>query len=94
LPVCGRCVVKNALGYNGGMKVKTSITLSEELLEEIDKQTPAYKNRSVFLEAAARSLLVRLEKAERDAAELERLNRNAAELNREAGDVLEYQVES
>lgn len=70
------------------MRIKTSITLSEEIVQKIDELEP---NRSAFLERAAREYLGRLEKARRDARDAEIINRNSERLNREAADVLEYQ---
>jgi metal-responsive CopG/Arc/MetJ family transcriptional regulator len=70
------------------VKVKTSITLPDDLLKAIDL---AASNRSSFLERAAREYLSMTAKArweERDAAIL---NAQAESLNREALDVLEYQ---
>lgn len=74
------------------MKVKTSITLSEDLLEAIEERLAEYKNRSDFIEAAVREFLAKKVRDERDARDLEILNRNADELNREAGEVAEFQV--
>jgi metal-responsive CopG/Arc/MetJ family transcriptional regulator len=70
------------------VRVKTSITLPEDLLKTIDKTDP---NRSAFIERAARAYLARLEKAQRDARDVEIINANADRLNAEAMDVLEYQ---
>ncbi len=70
------------------MKVKTSITLPDDLLEAIDR---ADSNRSTFLEKAARQYLARMQKAEREARDSRILNAHADRLNREALDVLEYQ---
>ena len=70
------------------MRVKTSITLPEDLLKSIDQTDP---NRSAFIERAARAYLARLEKAEREARDVEIINANADRLNAEAMDVLEYQ---
>ena len=70
------------------MRVKTSITLPEELLKSIDR---ADSNRSAFIERASRAYLARLEKARREAKDAEIINRNATRLNQEAMDVLEYQ---
>lgn len=75
------------------MKLKTSVTLSEELLEQIDRRGDQFKNRSDFLEIAAKAFLAQLERDELNARDLEIINRNADRLNREAADVLEYQVE-
>jgi metal-responsive CopG/Arc/MetJ family transcriptional regulator len=75
-----------------GMKVKTSITLSEHLLATIDQLMDKYKNRSTFLELAAWDFIARLQRAEQEALDIEIINRRADELNAETMDVLEYQV--
>jgi metal-responsive CopG/Arc/MetJ family transcriptional regulator len=72
------------------MKVKTSITLSEELLAAIDRENDV-KNRSVLIEEATWSYLRRRRRLERDRRELETINRDADALNAEALDVLEFQ---
>lgn len=74
------------------MKVKTSITLEKDVISAIDQQVDEYGSRSEFLEVAARQLLARLEKAEKDRQDLDIINRRAITLNREAKDVLDYQV--
>ena len=74
------------------MKLKTSITISEDVLQAVDRLARRYKNRSEFIETAVRAFIGRLLREERDARDLEILNRNAERLNREAADVLEYQV--
>ena len=74
------------------MKVKTSVTLSSELLEAIDRHSVEFKSRSQFIETAARSFLKQLEKLEADRRDLEIINLHADELNAEADDVLDYQV--
>jgi Arc/MetJ-type ribon-helix-helix transcriptional regulator len=74
------------------MKVKTSITLSREILDAIDARTGRGRSRSEFIETAVRAFLDRARRAERDARDLDILNRRAARLNREAADVLSYQV--
>lgn len=79
--------------YFSGMKVKTSITLSDEVLERIDRRGKQFKNRSVFLEVAAKAFLAQLEREELNARDLEIINRHADRLNDEASDVLAYQVE-
>lgn len=70
------------------MRVKTSITLPEELLAAIDR---AEENRSAFLEKAARTRLAELERLARDARDLEIYEEHAKRLNREAEDVLGFQ---
>ncbi|MBN1342142.1 MAG: hypothetical protein JXQ73_05655 [Phycisphaerae bacterium] len=74
------------------MKVKTSITLSSDVLEAIDHHAPAFASRSEFLETAARALLAHLARQETERRDLEILNRRADALNEEADDVLHYQV--
>jgi len=75
------------------MKIKTSITLSEEVLLEIDKISGESRNRSAFIEMAIRDFLKKRAKKIRDDRDLEILNKNSKRLNREAEDVLSYQVE-
>jgi metal-responsive CopG/Arc/MetJ family transcriptional regulator len=75
------------------MKVKTSITLSEELLEALDERTKQHKKtRSDFIETAVWAFIQQQIRDEQNARDLEIINRNADALNREAADVLEYQV--
>jgi Arc/MetJ-type ribon-helix-helix transcriptional regulator len=74
------------------MKVKTSITLSRELLDAVDAQTGRGRSRSEFIEAALQAFLDKSMRDERGARDLEILNRRATRLNREAVDVLAYQV--
>ncbi len=74
------------------MKVKTSITLSRDVLDTIDRRSGSSKSRSRFVEQAVRSYVAQLERSEADARDLEILDRRADTLNEEAYDVLEYQV--
>jgi Arc/MetJ-type ribon-helix-helix transcriptional regulator len=78
--------------YIGGMKVKTSVTLSEEVLEAIDQQAGPTKNRSDFIEKAVRAYIAQRLRDTQNAHDLEIINRRAARLNEEAADVLSYQV--
>ncbi len=75
------------------MKVKTSITLSEELLKMIDEYTGEYKNRSEFIEKAVQAFIRQLIRRQEDARDLAIINQHADYLNREAADVLSYQVD-
>ena len=75
------------------MKVKTSITLSEDLVEAVDRRARQQdRNRSDFIETAIRVYIEQLARNERNARDLEILDRRADDLNREAADVLEYQA--
>ena len=76
------------------MKRKTSITLSEEILREIDELCSQYGNRSLLIEQAIRDFLAAEAKRKRDIQDIEILNRRADDLNKEAEDVLSYQVAS
>jgi metal-responsive CopG/Arc/MetJ family transcriptional regulator len=80
------------MGYNRGMKVKTSITLSDELLQDIDRFSKDYKNRSVFIEMAVRAYMRQINRNLQNANDVETINNNAERLNAEAEDVLSYQV--
>jgi metal-responsive CopG/Arc/MetJ family transcriptional regulator len=70
------------------VRVKTSITLPEELLGRLDRID---KNRSALLERAARTYLAQLERQVRDGKDIEIIGRIAERLNREARDTLDYQ---
>lgn len=74
------------------MKMKTSVTISEELLNQIDQFAPEGHNRSSFLEAAAWAYIARLRRAQQNLNDLVILNENAEHLNAETMDALEYQV--
>ena len=75
------------------MKVKTSITLSENTLQALDRVLGPGENRSRLIEQAVLDLLEQRRRAARETRDLEILNRSADELNREAADVLSYQVD-
>ena len=74
------------------MKVKTSVTLSEDLLEAIDRRAGQFKNRSDLIEAAVRAYIAQMVRDEQNARDLAIINREADRLNEEAADVLAYQV--
>ena len=74
------------------MKVKTSVTLSEELLNAISAET-GRTNRSALVEEATWRYLRERQRDVRDRGELERINEHADELNEEAFDVLEFQAD-
>ena len=72
------------------MKVKTSVTLSEELLQAISAETSS-DNRSAFIETATWEYLELRRKRVRDRREMELISANADLLNDEARDALEFQ---
>ena len=75
------------------MKIKTSITISEDILYEIDKLVSQYGNRSILIEKAIRDFLAAEAKRTRDLQDAEILKMRADALNKEAADVLSYQVD-
>ncbi len=75
------------------MKVKTSITLSEDLIKEIDTLLGQFGNRSAFVEGVLRDFLAAKAPRFDEAKELEILSQFADELNEDAADTLSYQVE-
>ena len=74
------------------MKVNTSITLSEELIRQIDALSSQYGMRSALIERAIRAFLAIAAQRQREAWDLEILNRRAEALNAEAAEVLSYQI--
>ena len=81
------------LEYISSMKIKTSITLSEDLVKAIDEYARDYNNRSEFIEAAVRVFIRQLIRRQQDARDLRIINQRADYLNQEARDVLTYQVD-
>ena len=75
------------------MKVKTSITLSEDIVKEMDDFLGQSGNRSALVEQALRTYLNVKAQEMRDARDLEIINKRAHKLNKEAQDVLSYQVD-
>lgn len=75
------------------MKVKTSISLSEELLQKLDKLAGDYGNRSAIIEKAIGDFLAAQEKKKRETHDMDILNNRADKLNKEAQEVLAYQVD-
>lgn len=74
------------------MKVKASITISDDVLKAVDSFSKPYSNRSEFIESAVRRFIEQLKREKRNAEDLKIINRRAKRLNREAADILDYQV--
>ena len=72
------------------MKVKTSVTLSEELLHAIESEVQQ-ENRSAFIEQAAWNQLKAIRRKARDRQELAAIDAHAKRLNKEALEVLDFQ---
>ena len=75
------------------MKRKTSITLSEDVLESIDQRTFEGESRSEAIERLLRESFALQARRTRDSKDLELINQHADQLNEEAEDVLRFQVE-
>lgn len=73
------------------MKVKTSITLSEELLRAIKQRSHDRKSRSDFIENALWKYMNYLIREEQNKNDFSIINKYADRLNKEAKDVLDYQ---
>ena len=74
------------------MKIKTSVTLSKELLNAIDTKSIGDKSRSDFIENAVWKYILLILREEQNNKDLDIINQNADSLNKEANDVLDYQV--
>jgi metal-responsive CopG/Arc/MetJ family transcriptional regulator len=74
------------------MKIKTSITISDDLLAAVDKLAGEGGSRSAVIERVLRDHIARRSRARVRARELDALNGQADRLNAEAADVLEYQT--
>jgi metal-responsive CopG/Arc/MetJ family transcriptional regulator len=72
------------------MKVKASITVSDEILQEIDELAKS-SSRSEVIEQALREFLAARQRALRDARDVEIVNRHADAYNLETADLLSYQ---
>ncbi len=75
------------------MKLKTSITLSEDVVAAVDRRTPAGGSRSETIERLLRKSFAAEARGDRDRKDLDAINANAKDLNEEAEDVLNYQVD-
>jgi len=77
------------------MKVTTSITLSENVLKEVDDFLDYPEDRSTLIEQAIREYIERQKGSSRGLralTDLELINNSAEDLNKEAEDILSYQV--
>jgi len=74
------------------VKEKTSITLSRDILRDIDKLSGSKRSRSAFIESVLLRYLQERSRAQRDARDLELINRNAEQLNRDAVEGLDLQA--
>lgn len=77
------------------MKVKVSLSLSDELVATLDRLAGGVKApRSAFIERILQLYVEEGEQARRNAREVALINRHAAKLNAEMKDVLSFQTEN
>ena len=74
------------------MKEKTSITLSSDVLAQVDRNAGSKASRSAFIESVLREYFKAKVREAINARDLELINANIDYLNREMEDVLEYQA--
>jgi metal-responsive CopG/Arc/MetJ family transcriptional regulator len=73
------------------MKIKTSLTLSEDLIEVLDRLAGPKFSRSAYIEMILRDFVDRRAQARRNARAVAAINRHAAQLNSEMSDTLSFQ---
>jgi metal-responsive CopG/Arc/MetJ family transcriptional regulator len=73
-------------------KIKTSLTLSREVVTGIDRVAGRKRSRSAVVDAVLRRYLSQRERAAINARDRELLDQYADELNAEAEEVLEFQT--
>jgi metal-responsive CopG/Arc/MetJ family transcriptional regulator len=74
------------------MKEKTSITLSSDVLAQVDRNAGSKASRSAFIESVLREYFKAKVREAINARDLKLINANADYLNREMEDVLKYQA--
>jgi metal-responsive CopG/Arc/MetJ family transcriptional regulator len=74
------------------MKTKTSVTLSNEILVQLNEIT-SVRNRSNFVEKALWRYIELLQREKRNQDDLNIINKASPSLNKEAEDVLLYQAD-
>ena len=76
------------------MKLKTSLTLSEDVLRAVRRAARKGESRSETIERLVREGVAARARQAVDQKDLALINEHAEHLNAEADDVLAYQVES
>jgi metal-responsive CopG/Arc/MetJ family transcriptional regulator len=72
-------------------KMKTSLTLSREVVRGIDRMAGKKRSRSAVVDDVLRGYLLHRARAAANARDAEKINRFAGELKAEMQDVLSYQ---
>ena len=73
------------------MKRKTSVTLSEDILQQLERVAGAGASRSGYIDRLLRRHFRKRERMLVERRDLKRINAAAARLNAETEDVLDYQ---
>ena len=89
LALCGR--LKAA--YTSSMKLKTSVTLSEDVVKNLNRVSRRGESRSETIERLLRQGLAARARQVADTRDLALINAHADALNEEAEDVLGYQAD-
>jgi metal-responsive CopG/Arc/MetJ family transcriptional regulator len=76
------------------MKVKTSLTLSPDILKAVERSAKKGESRSETIERLLREGVAARSRREADDRDLALIAKHVERLNAEADDVLEYQGES
>lgn len=84
--------LRNSMEYDGGMKMKTSITLEKEVVAAVEEAAREGESRSQVIERLLRQSFAARERDAIDQRDRKIINAHADELNEEAVDVLGYQV--
>ncbi len=74
------------------MKVEISITLSKDVLQQLDRLAGSRHSRSAVIEQVLRKYFSESARAALHARDLQLINEAADQLNAEAADALEYQA--
>jgi metal-responsive CopG/Arc/MetJ family transcriptional regulator len=74
------------------MKEKTSITLSSDILSEVDRSAGSKASRSAFIESVLRMYFKAKVREAINARDLERINAHSAYLARESQELDKYQA--
>lgn len=75
------------------MKVRTSVTLPEDLLVKIDRLTNKKQTRSAVIETALRDYVAKSTPKRLNQKDIDIINRNAELLNKQVEETLEFQTE-
>jgi metal-responsive CopG/Arc/MetJ family transcriptional regulator len=74
------------------MKAKTSLTLSDDLLEDLDRMAGPEVSRSSFIERILRDFVEQRARQKRLAQDVAAINQHAEKLNSEMNDALSFQA--